>query len=223
MTVPQDALLTVLDRQTTELLDYALAELWAADFNAESRLDGWTAGYVATYIAREADRMADHLLVSTARAVPPYDADRRWDLERGGLRPGAVLIDDLHESAARLQAAIGGVSDWSALDPRARDMPARRLLQVLVHGADLGRQWDAVSVDDAEVAVGVLPDILKAELDGVRLLSGGGNAPLTASWQTDGSVIIEGSPRALLAWTTGRSGDRTRDESLPEIPPRTWL
>ena len=204
--------------------------MWGADFNAESGLQGWSAGYVVTYLAREGDRMADVLLASTGRAVPEFDSDRRWDLERGSLRPGAVLIDDLHESAERLRLALGGVEDWSSLDDETRAIPSRRLLQVLIHGADLGLDWQAVSVDDAERALAAFEHVREIERTGILLVSDRASERLTVSTTMGGDTVVAGPPLRLLAWATGRdsvadSGEQvpTATEPLPDFQRPVWL
>ena len=207
MDVTEQAVLSALDRETHAMLERSLDALWTADFNAESQLEGWSAGYVATYLARQADEMADALLAATGRTVPEFDADRRWDLERGSLRPGAVLIDDLHESADRLASALEGVGDWTTIDAETRDIPARRLLQVLVHGADLGRDWGTVSIDDAELAVALLARLRADELDGIRLIPLRDSEHLEVTEADDGDTVAQGPPGALLAWATGRRAD----------------
>ena len=207
MDVTQEAVISALDRQTRAMLERSLDALWSADFNAESQLTGWSAGYVATYLARQADEMTDRLLVATGRPVPEFDADRRWDLEPGSLRPGAVLIDDLHESADRLESALAGIEDWTPLDDQTQAIPGRRLLQVLVHGADLGRDWATVPTDDAELALAVLARLRADELTGIRLMPVHDVEHLEVSEADDGNTVAQGPPGALLAWATGRRAD----------------
>ena len=224
MDVSQQAVVSALDRQTRAMLERSLDALWTADFNAESQLEGWSAGYVATYLARQADEMADRLLVATGRPVPEFDADRRWDLEPGSLRPGAVLIDDLHESADRLASSLVGIEDWKPLDDQTQAIPGRRLLQVLVHGADLGRDWATVPTDDAELALAVLARLRPDELTGIRLMPVRDGEHLTVRTANDGDTIVEGPPHALLAWATGRADDAvTACGTLPHLDRQLWL
>ena len=223
--VAQETVVSALHRETQAMLERSLDALWTADFNAESRLAGWSVGHVATYLARQADEMSDRLLVATGHPVPEFDAERRWDLERGSLRPGAVLIDDLHESADRLTSALAGVPDWAALDDGTRALPGRRLLQVLVHGADLGRDWQSVSVDDAELAVALLARLRADELAGIRLIPVRDSEQLTVSTATETDTVVEGPPRALLAWATGRPADSpagAQGETLPRLSRVLW-
>lgn len=178
--------LAALERETDALLARVLEIFLEFDFLDHRLLELTSGGEVVTHLSREADRMADALAGATGQHLPPVDPERDWSLEQGGgLRPGAVLVHDLHESAARLTRALAGVDDWMPLEPGLRDIPARRLLQVVVHSVDLDRPWDSVPLEDAAVAAAQLPHVLAPELAGI---------PLPA---TD-------DPRVLLGWATGR-------------------
>lgn len=179
--VETDRVLRAIERETDALLEHLLQVFLEIDFQEHSALNGLTGGHVVTYLAREADRMADELLAASGRPVPPPEPGRQWDVETGSLRPGAVLIDDLHVSADRLRAALAAVEDWSTLDEPGRAIPGRRLLQLVVHHADLGRPWGEVPEEDAELAAALFPG-------------------------ADGGSASGGSATARLARATGRDG-----------------
>lgn len=222
-TVDHDEVLRALERETAVLLGRVLGEFLDLDLDREPVLEDFTAGQVFTYLSREADRMADEVLVATGHPLPPYDADRRWDLERGGLRPGAVLIEDFVESSERLSDAIAGVGDWSTLDDDVRGIPGRRLVQLIVHHADLLRPWEELPEEDAAVAVALLPSILPEELTGLSLMALPGQ-PLVQSQTTDGTHAVEGDPRMVLAWVSGRRfAGHPNDTSLPDLGKRIWF
>lgn len=214
-----------VERETGALLEHMLRDFLDIDFQDHSVLGGvTTGGHVVTRLAREADRMADELLAATGRPVPPPDLGRQWDVETGGLRPGAVLIDDLHASADRLGDALAGVGDWSAQGESIRAIPGRRLLQLVVHHVDLGRPWDELPEEDAVAAARLLPVVLGEELAGIGIEVRPELAGLEASAADGGTTIVAGSPRALLAWATGRTegfGDSTN--AMPRPRPRTWI
>ncbi|WP_374946056.1 hypothetical protein [Agreia sp.] len=221
--VAHDEVLRSLERETAALLSRVLGEFLDLDLDREPVVENVTGGDLLTYLSREADRMADELLIAAGSPLPPYDSDRRWDLERGGLRPGAVLIEDFVESSERLRDAIADVQNWSALDAVIRGIPGRRLVQVIVHHADFRRPWSALATEDAAIAVTVLPSVLPEELAGISLVSLPGQPPVLV--QTGkGMRAIEGDPRALLAWASGRTGnDDPIDASLPDPGKRIWF
>lgn len=226
MTAPElDRVLDALERQSSALADYSLDVFLEYDFNDHSILDGaLTGGHVVTYLAREADRMADELLRATEQAVPPPDRSRRWELsENGNLRPGAVMVDDIQVSTQRLREAVESVSDWSTLDATIREIPERRLLQLVVHLVDLGRPWDALPDRDAAVAAAVLPRLLADELSAHHLKADDSAVPLEWSATAD-AIEVRGSSRSLLAWATGRT-DGVADLPTDLTPPtrRVWI
>lgn len=217
--VDHETIISTIDAETTALLDSLLGGFLGIDLQAEPVLDLFTGGHVLTHLAREADRMADELLAATERPIRPFDAERRWGVEYGGLRPGAVLIEDLGEASGRLEDALEGVDDWSTLDDACREIPARRLVQLLVHQADLHRPWDSVPEQHARVALARLPIVIP-ELSDIRLVARSHQTP-TIAQPSDGQTVVEGDPRALLAWATGR-GDETIAANLPSLSRRIW-
>ena len=221
--IDHDEVLRSLERETAVLLSRVLGEFLDLDLDREPVLEDFTGGQVLTHLSREADRMADAVLIATGHPLPPYDAERRWDLERGGLRPAAVLIEDFVESSERLREAIASVGDWSTVDAAVRAIPSRRLVQLIVHQADLLRPWDEVPAADAAIAVALLPSILPEELAGISFTSVSGQPP-ALSQTTDGTRAVEGDPRMLLAWVSGRRVvDDPSDTSLPDLGKRIWF
>jgi hypothetical protein len=214
----EDAILHSLHRETAALIADLMGDFLEIDLQGEIVLDGLTGGHVLTYLSREADRMADEILAATGRRVPEPDLDRQWDVRYGGDRPGAVLLDDITESASRLDGAVAGVDDWCGLEAAIRDLPGRRLVQLIVHHADLGRPWTTLPEDDAEIAVTQLPRVMPAELAGIRLVVRASYEPTTSSGF--GETVVEGDARSLLAWASGR-GSAT--SGLPVLTPRTWF
>lgn len=212
-----DGVLAALERQSELLTDYSLDVFLDYDFNDHAILGGTlTGGHVVTYLAREADRMADALLAAASQPVPEPDRGRRWELsENGNLRPGAVLVEDIRVSTERLRDAVAMVSHWSALDAEKRAIPTRRLLQLVVHLVDLGRPWSQLSDEDARVAAGALTDVLDEELAGYRLFVDDSASGL--EWnRTGGTIEVSASARSLLAWATGRN--TTTDGTVPGVP-----
>ena len=215
--------LQALDRETTSLLDAVLDEFLEIDLQGQLLIADFTGGHVLTHLAREADRMADDLLAATGREVPPPDADRQWSVDYGADRPGAVLIDDVTRSSERLRDALQGVDDWSSLSAPVRDIPARRLTQLLVHRADLGRSWEAVREGDAALVVSALPTLMPAELAGIRLVAQA-DEPLVLERTDESSTVVRGDSRSLLAWVSGRrSGAVETGSGPPGITQHIWF
>lgn len=212
--VDEDLIVASIGAETASLIALVGGDFLEIDLQGQPVVDGLTGGHVLTHLSREADRMADELLAATGRAHPPFDAERRWDVEYGGLRPGAVLLDDLIESSERLTEALDGIDDWTILEPSIRAIPARRLVQLIIHQADLGRPWKAVPDADADLAVAQLPGLMSAELADIELVALPGRG-LVATPTDDGHTVIEGDPRALLAWASGRIAGATSLDAGP--------
>lgn len=216
----QQTIINTVDLETSALLNDLLGEFLEIDLQGQPVLDDLTGGHILTHLSREADRMADELLATTGRVLPPVDTARRWEVDQGGLRPGAVLIEDFVEASNRLEDALGGVHDWSTLSTGSSEIPGRRLVQLLVHHADLLRPWEAVPEKNATVALSQLPSIMPTEFGDVRFVARTGQKPSAQSIL--GQMVIEGDPRALLAWASGR-GAALVDANLPPINRRVWF
>ena len=216
----QQTIIGTVERETAALVDDLLGGFLDIDLQGQPVLEQFTGGHILTHLSREADRMADELRASTGRVLPPIDTDRRWEVEQGGLRPGAVLIDDLVEASSRLRSAMQEVDDWSTLSDASNHIPAHRLVQLVVHHADLQRPWGSVPEQNAKVALSQLPSIMPTELSNVRLVAQSNQSPTVHS--SLGQTVIQGDPRTLLAWASGRSDAHT-DTDLPTISRRVWF
>lgn len=213
-----ETVIAAVAEETAALLDGLLSGFLELDLQGQVILDGLTGGHILTHLAREADRMADGLLVATGHPVPPVDLDRQWDVRYGADRPGAVLLDDVIASSERLTQAIGAVADWLSVSESARVLPGQRLVQLIVHQADLGRAWADVPEEVAAVAVGLLPSLLSEDLAGVTVISRPHGEVVARD--DAGVTVIEGDPRELLAWASGRAAS---GRNLPLLPRRTWF
>lgn len=137
-------------RGAQQRLEQALAVLDDGQAQRPSLLPDWTVAHVLTHIARNADGLRG--MVEGARraevaAMYPGGLDqRRADIEAGGHRGAAALVDDVLTSAAALSAAFDGLSAemWDAegrtvFGPVTMgEVPFRRWREVEVHHADLG-------------------------------------------------------------------------------------
>lgn len=220
----QDVIIRSIDQETQALLDSVLGGFLEIDLQFEPVVEEFTGGNVITHLSREADRMADELFEATKRPVPPIDAERQYDLDPGGMRPAAVLIEDFVESSTRLQEAMAGVHDLSLLQDDVRDLPSRRLVQLVVHHADLTRSWDAVSDEVAATAVSQLTTVMAAELSNTRFVVQSDQA-LVSSSSGDGETVIAGEARTLLAWASGRMDGVDSSTAVVRSAParRVWF
>lgn len=125
---------------------------------APSKLPDWTVGHVLTHLARNADGHARRLAAALrGESVPRYVggvAQRNGEIDEGHGRPASVLVDDVRESAAGLEAVWRQCAEagWSFdVEPSGDDWPlaespVHRLREVEVHHVDLGlgygpEQW----------------------------------------------------------------------------------
>jgi maleylpyruvate isomerase len=125
-----------------------------------SRLPGWTAGHVATHIARNAEghvRMLEAAQRGEVAAMYPGGREQRTaDIEAGAVRSAREIADDVAATSAALEAAWGRMSEsaWAGSGETVagpvpmRDQPFIRWREVTVHHADLGadfswKDWDA--------------------------------------------------------------------------------
>lgn len=214
----------LIDLETDALLHGVLGGFLEIDLQFKPVVDKFTGGNVITHLSREADRMADELFKATGRPIPLIDAQRQYEIDPGGMRPAAVLIEDFVESSTRLQEALAGVDDVTMLGDDIRDLPAQRLLQLVVHHADLGRSWDAIPEEVAAIAVTQLLSVVADEKDAIRFVVQPERA-LVSNTTDDGATAITGDARALLAWLTGRTDgtDSIVGAVLPAVAHRIWF
>ncbi|ETK38169.1 maleylpyruvate isomerase family mycothiol-dependent enzyme [Microbispora sp. ATCC PTA-5024] len=229
---------------STERLLETAAGLDDEDVRAPSLLPGWTIGHVLAHVARNGDSYVNLLTwARTGVRTPQYPSldAREAAIAAGAVRPVRELVDDLRMSAERLERAIESTppSAWratvSAMRPPPHPawyVPMRRLREVEVHHSDLGTGYGWRDWPDAYVrwdlydtmlswpyGRGPVSEIVAREpappgspegSSGVRVWRGLGDGP-----------SVEGAPRELLAWLTGRSAGQGLSIRPPEPPP--WL
>ncbi|HEX4812154.1 MAG TPA: maleylpyruvate isomerase family mycothiol-dependent enzyme [Nonomuraea sp.] len=246
------ALQAELASATNQLLATA-ASLTDADLAAPSRLPGWTRGHVLAHVARNAD---SHLnLLTWARTgvrTPQYASlqDRTAGIESAAGQPAARHLADLEEGAARLAAAVRDLprEAWSAPVEGMRPPPhpawyvlVRRLREIGFHHVDLDAGYGPADWTETFVRR-ELHDCLatwpgeRGTVSEIRLLDDGRTAPHERRWSGLGDgPAVQGTPRDMLAWLTGRSDGEgvslvpvgqpfmpgPGGKRLPEPPP--WL
>ncbi len=127
---------------------------------APSLLPGWSVAHTLTHLARNAD---SHVLMLQAAQrgevgaqYPGGMEQRNADIEAGAGRSAAVLVADVADANARLEATWLAMTDagWNGEGQSSlglvpvNDLPFRRWREVTVHHADLGlvyswRDWPA--------------------------------------------------------------------------------
>jgi maleylpyruvate isomerase len=184
-------------RAATARLLAALEVIDDLDVTRPSLLPDWTVGHVLSHLARNADSFVWILRsASEDKQVPQYPdgvAGRSRDIAEGALRPAEVIVEDLRDSAVRLDATWDEVpavvwlrhglrTDGSRLPCRL--LAVSRWREVEAHHVDLGlgygvSDWPEDFVgSDLPHALDRLPDMIE-----------------DASQKT-----------ALLAWIYGRAG-----------------
>lgn len=157
-----------------------------------SLLPDWTVGHVLTHIARNADSVVRRLEGAVRGSIvdqyPGGYAGRAAEIEAGAGRTVLELLDDVTESATRLEAVCLSIPEaaWerpvrgvTGVERPARTMMLSRWREVEVHHADLG-----LGYGPADWPEGLIARWLPSELE--RLPQ-----------RTD--------PSALLAWLIGRA------------------
>jgi maleylpyruvate isomerase len=212
----------VIDREpgknSHRRLRATVTRLSDADARRPSLLPGWSVGHVLTHLARNADSHV-RLLEAAGRGevADQYEggtAGRAADIEDGAGRPVALLVADVVDSAARLEAAWDATPDhvWRAGRGRMvggpvaiADLAFRRWREVEIHHVDLGLGYGIDDWPDDYVDLELARSL--ADLP-YRLPPGLGDR----DWEQ-----VAGGRRALLAWLVGRGGG----PGLPELTPWT--
>ena len=207
--VPETDLARVTDAHA-RLLD-AIDALTDDQVQRPSILPGWTVGHVLTHVARNAD---SHVRRTEAalrgEIVDQYEggyAGRESEIEAGGGRLAAAIVDDVRHSAHAVDAAwrtlpgdawVARSRDANGRERALFELPARRWQEVEVHAVDLGvgrshRDWpEAFVVEWLPRTRERMWPMLPTEASGARF----------------------DDPRDELAWLYGR----LRRDDLPDPP-----
>ncbi|MDO4411672.1 maleylpyruvate isomerase family mycothiol-dependent enzyme [Cutibacterium sp.] len=191
------------------------------EWQAPSRLAGWTRAHIATHIARNAEALeaVAKAIVAGHKAPRLYPSDeiRDRDIERGSERDGVELQIDLDTTAGSLNAAFDSLDDvepgtavWLTDDIRvdATDLPALRLAEIALHHIDL----------DLGMTVDELPDVAartllewvcfrlrdRSEVPAIRVVSDSGLIDRIGG--VGFATTVHGPDGALAGWLSGRGG-----------------
>ena len=179
-------------RRSHQVLLDGIAGLTDDQARRPSLLPDWTVGHVLTHVARNADSVVRRLEGAVRGQIvdqyPGGYAGRAADIAAGAGRPAAELVEDVAETATRLEAVCLSIPEvaWerptrgvSGAERPARTMMLERWREVEVHHADLG-----LGYGPADWPEDLLAEWLPRELE--RLPQ-----------RTD--------PKLLLAWLIGRA------------------
>jgi maleylpyruvate isomerase len=224
-----------LRRATGELLDSLTiladgTDNAAALVTGPSLLPGWTRGHVLTHLARNADSLVNLLTwARTGVETPQYPsrAARDAGIEAGAGRPPAEHLTDLRDSAARLAAAFDAMpaGAWrnevrrGAREVPAAELPALRLLEVLLHRIDLDLGFGFADLParftgrELAAFLGVLAG--DDRLPALRVHDTTTGATHALGRTGDPEVTVSGPSHALLGWVTGRVTDGTGLTTAP--------
>ncbi|MFE0176432.1 maleylpyruvate isomerase family mycothiol-dependent enzyme [Streptomyces sp. NPDC059002] len=215
-------------RDATDRLLTAATKLNNDSTAEPSRLPGWTRGHVLAHVARNADALVN---VLAGRPMYVSTEARDADIERDAPRALAVQLDDVRESAARLEAQAAVPADWSrtiemrnGVTDSASRVPFRRWVEVELHHVDLGIGYELEDLPEEFVEREIT--FLTARFSGnpdvppTRITDG------THAWGTgragEPEITVTGSAADLVGWLAGRrAGTALEAEGglLPALPP----
>lgn len=216
----------------------AIEELSKAEFDAPSRLPGWSTRELIAHVALNADALVNLLTWARTGIETPMYASveaRNADIAATARRSPDELCAAVEASAWRLEEAADGLTgeQWqhTVRTAQGREIPAEqvpwmRVREVWVHAVDLGV---GITMDDvpADIVDALVVDVLGLfdqrgdDLDAVLRPT-----DRAAVWTSgDGGVEVCGRAADLAGWLIGRLDDRSRVEAVggPLPPPPRWL
>lgn len=223
-------------RDATERLLSEVASLDNEHLLGPSRLPGWSRGHVLAHLSRNADA-----LVNVLEGRPMYESAeaRERDIERDAPRPLADQLQDLRDSAARIQGVGALPADWNrtvalrnGVTDSASRLPFRRLVEVELHHVDLdiGYELEQLPVEFTAREIAFLAERFSGHPDvpPVHIVSADGG-----EWSTGGAtgepMTVSGPAPVVLGWLAGRRAGAELAEltvrtdsagaGLPALPP----
>jgi maleylpyruvate isomerase len=162
--IPKDDIAKVVSAQRR--FDTAIAALTDGDVRRASPLPGWTIGHVLAHVARNADSHRRRTEAARRNEVidqyPGGFEGREAEIEAGAHRTAAELIEDVHTSAAEMEAAWWATpaGAWANVtrDVGGRERPLAELVL---------RRWQELEVHLVDLDIGIThrnwPDEFVAE------------------------------------------------------------
>lgn len=217
----RDAELAGAVRAHRALVD-SLDGLTDAEARRASALPGWSVGHLLTHLARNADGFTGIIEAAGSGEVADMYAGgtegRTAAIETGAGRPADELVQDVADSARRLEAAwdVLGPGAWEGGEGRTlsgplplREVGFMRWREVVVHHADLGLgygldDWpdDYVKAELARSIVGLADRLPKDQV--LELVATDTGETWMLNSGPGRTVVLEASRRKLLAWMLGR-------------------
>ena len=187
-------------RRSHQVLLDRIAGLTDEQARAPSRLPDWSVGHVLTHIARNADSVIRRLEGAVRGQIvdqyPGGYAARAAEIAAGAGRPASELVEDVAETATRLEAVCLSVPEaaWErpTRDVTGAERPARTMMltrwrEVEVHHADLGLGYEPKDWPEGLIDVWLPRELerLSERTDRTALLAwivGRAEAPTLPSW-----------------------------------------
>lgn len=193
-------------------LERLIADLTDEDVRRPSALPGWSVGHLLSHVARNAEshshRAEGAVRGEVVEQYPGGFEGRARAIEAGAGRPAAVIIADVHDTAATLRR------DWRDVPSDAWTNPTRDVLGRERPLASLvGRRWQELEVHAVDLRLGTThrdwsDDFVSVWLP--RLRSG-----LAARLPDGAEMTVQLDERDELAWLYGR----IHPEGSPTLSP----
>ncbi len=222
-----------LTRETGMLLA-TVDSLTDDEFPAPSKCEGWTRAHVVAHLALGADAMGNMITwATTGVETPPYvswDA-RNADIENLAAKPPAEIKAAVHtavknfaDKAATLKNGlkVETIETGTGTDFNAYAVPALRILEVIIHHADLDTVWELEEAD-----IDALEDTLELLVERVSAKDDFPGVTIDTDEREhyvigDGATAIKGGRDAVIGWLARGQTDGLRYEGdLPERPARS--
>jgi len=190
------------------------------DWDAPSRLPGWTRRHLGAHLAANADALRNLVRwAETGEPCPMYASpeQRAADIERGARRPGPEIADWLVAASIELDAAMSALTDqqWARQVVTAQGrtvgaitVPWLRAREVYVHAVDFG-----TGLGFADLPVAFLHALIEDVCAKRSTQQDDSVIDLVADdggrWRLPGTgdpVRVAGSAGELAAYLTGRGG-----------------
>ena len=223
-----------LQAETTRLLA-TVESMRGRDLTRDSTLPGWSLAHLLTHLARNADALGNLLVwARTGIETPMYQspAQRTSDINLGATRPGAVVIEDVVDSAERLRAnsEMLTAQDWDnevrtaqGRTVSAAVVPWLRLREVVIHHIDLGARIDDIPPQLAAALLNDVTSWIQNQSGWPPLQIETTDTTQRVTTANGDGVTVNGTAAELVAWMIGRSpGENLSSaEPLPVLP--AWL
>lgn len=218
-------------------VDGAVASIDDAAMNEPCALPGWSRAHLVTHLARNADALVNLLhwaRTGIEQAAYASDEDRDADIEEGAQRLPQLIREDYLAATGRFRAAAkamperawrGTATNRQGAELYGHHIPWMRATELLVHLVDLDVGFGFADLGDLspEALASVLDYVVHTytiidDAPAVRIRAG--DRDYTVG-DRQPEYDVAGSPVAVVAWLTGRTGGSELSGTVPPLP--DWL